>query len=171
MKRFIGIATPILLIAGLWLSPIGPAAAAPVEALDSSATVASPQGAVSPGGLGVFDVTVSLAGPLPADVRLVNQIAGGTIETANSQVAACGNTATLNSAGDTFSCSISLAPGETASLRFVARSALLTGELVDTATATLAGDDTLLGHRPGGKQRFCIARHPSGWRRDCELRA
>lgn len=145
MKRLIWIATAILTAAGLWASPIGPAAAAPVEALDASASVTSPQQAVSPASLAVFDVTVSLAGPLPADVRLVNQIAGGTIETANSEVSACGTTAEINPTGDTFTCSIALEPNETASLRFVARSGLLAQQLTDTATASLQGDDTVLG--------------------------
>jgi len=139
------IALPILMVAGLWASPIGPAAAAPVEALDASASVTSVQQEVSPASLAVFDVAVSLAGPLPADVQLINQISGGTIEVGSSDFSACGGSAQLNALGDTLTCSIALLPGETANLRFIARSSLVAQQLVDTATVSLEGGDTVVG--------------------------
>lgn len=149
MKRFLFAVGAMVLAAGLWVSPIGPASAEVVEALDASVDVRTPQEVVSPAGsLGVFYVDLTLEGPLPADVLLTNQLQGGAIETASSDISACGGSAQLNLTGDTLTCSVHLQPVDgtaTATLRFVGRSSLVAQELVNVATAELSGGDTLFG--------------------------
>jgi hypothetical protein len=148
LKRIIGIGLPILAVAAVWAAPLQLASAAPVEGLDASVEVTTPQEQIAPAGnLGVFTVEVSLTGPLAGDVVLTDTVTGGAIEPTLSNFAPCGGTAAIGPTGE-FNCTIALDPaGATASaeLKFVVRSGLTASSVLNQATVSLGGGSTLVG--------------------------